>query len=390
VRLPSAAGSSPFAGEVCDDHSMSDHLWSLLARVGIDPAGWQTGELPHNKWLTPGIWQLSRGDERIIVKWLSADRPAGLTPYERHWTARSDEQTRWNYWAREALAYRDGIAELFDASVMATATCVGVDITEEDAVLALAFVDGVPGDMWSIDQYAVAGYALGRSQGMIAVHGTLPSTPWLSQGFLREYTSEKSVNYELLDDDAAWDQPLVRECFPSELRAAVALLHRHAARLHDVMEALPRTLCHLDFWTKNLITGADGRVVMLDWAFVGDGAIGEDIGNLIPDAAFDHFIPSAQLSALDDAVFGAYVRGLRNAGWDGDERLVQLAVWASAVKYDWLTALMLERASAARQMKYGGTDEVDPVFLYRERGEALLFNAQRAAAALALADELGY
>lgn len=38
----------------------------------------------------------------------------------------------------------------------------------------------------------------------------------------------------------------------------------------------------------------------------------------------------------------------------GDERLVRLGVCASAVKYDWLTALMLARAGEERQLDYGG------------------------------------
>jgi hypothetical protein len=146
---------------MCDDHDMSTDLSSVLARVGVATRGWEVGELAHNKWLTPGVWHLSRGDQQIIVKQLLADRPSGVTPYEQHWTARSERPKRWNYWAREAFAYRDGIIELFDTTAMSTPACLGLDITDADAVVAMAFVDGAPGETWSIDDYATAGYALG-------------------------------------------------------------------------------------------------------------------------------------------------------------------------------------------------------------------------------------
>jgi aminoglycoside phosphotransferase (APT) family kinase protein len=48
---------------------------------------------------------------------------------------------------------------------------------------------------------------------------------------------------------------------------------------HLVLSALPRVLSHLDFWTNNLILRPEGNIALLDWASVGDGAIGEDVGN---------------------------------------------------------------------------------------------------------------
>jgi hypothetical protein len=62
---------------------------------------------------------------------------------------------------------------------------------------------------------------------------------------------------------------------------------------------------------------------------------------------------------------------------------------ASAVKYDWLTPFMLGSASAERQFRYGGSEEIDADFKFRERGLALLHNTRTARRALALAEQLG-
>jgi thiamine kinase-like enzyme len=165
-------------------------------------------------------------------------------------------------------------------------------------------------------------------------------------------------------------------------------MHAARERLYRIAEALPRVLCHLDFWTKNVIMRDDGRLALLDWAFVGDGAVGEDIGNLIPDAAFDHFVPAESIPDLEAAVLEAYTEGLADAGWRGDPRVVELGMAASAIKYDWLTPAMLASASAAKQLRYGGTEEIDADYRYRERGRALLDNTRRARRAVALANEL--
>jgi hypothetical protein len=85
----------------------------------------------------------------------------------------------------------------------------------------------------------------------------------------------------------------------------------------------------------------------------------------------------------------AYLDGLENYGWNADPPLAELGLCTAAVKYDWLTPAMLSSASAPQHMRYGGTEEIDPDFLFRQRGIALLGNAQRARRGVALAQEIG-
>lgn len=181
---------------------------------------------------------------------------------------------------------------------------------------------------------------------------------------------------------------MVKDNIPGELREAAARLHDNRDRLYAIAQAVPRTICHLDFWSKNLFR-RENETVLSDWAFVGDGALGEDIGNLIPDAVFDHFIPAARVSELEAVVFDAYLGGLRAAGWSGDPGLIQLGMWASSVKYDWLTPALLAGASADRHLAYGGGDEVNAGYRFRERGMALVHITTWATRALTLAGSLG-
>jgi len=360
----------------------------LLQRVGLDPSEARISDVAHNRWLTSGIWHVTTPSGPVVLKHLSAAADAGDTPMTAHWTARSASMTHWSYWAREALAYQHRLTDAYRDSGIGAPELLAIDGTDTDFVLLLEFVEGVPAERWAIDQYASVSAALGRAQGSFLTGRPAPRHAWLSRGFVIDYSTEKPVDWSLLYDDAAWAQPLVRRNFPRELRYAAIWLHESRERLYAIMADLPRTLSHLDFWTKNLIRRSDGSFALLDWAFVGDGAIGEDVGNLVPDAAFDHFLAASDLPALDTAVGTAYLQGLEDAGWDDDPRLIQLGMWASAVKYDWLTPMMLVAGSEPIQRGYGGAAVADPDQRFRERGEALLHNAETASRAVALAGEL--
>jgi hypothetical protein len=238
--------------------------------------------------------------------------------------------------------------------------------------LWLEDVEGLPGGRWTIEQFASLGRCLGRAQGALAVHG-VPDFPWLSRGFLRDYTTSRGVDRSVLDSEEAWDHPVVRQYVPAMLRVEGPRLVAEREQFFDVMERLPRTLCHLDVWPNNLVARPDGRSVLFDWAFAGDGALGEDIGNLIPDSVFDLFLPARLLPDLEAAVYDAYVEGLREAGWKGDQRLVRLGMCASAVKYEWLLPHMLMGAGDAQQLDYGGEGTVAPEIRYAERGATLAY-----------------
>ena len=362
---------------------------ALLRRLGIDPPALAIDDVAHNRWLTPGIWRIAIGEQRMVLKCLAADRDRGQTPVEAHWTAGADDERRWTYWGREGLAYRHRLTEAYEPGGIVAPALVASDEDDASIVLLLEFAEGVPAEQWEIERYGAAAAALGRAQARFLTSEPVPSWPWLSRRFLRQYSSEKPADWSILEDDRAWAQPLILRNVPPELRELATWLHVTRDRLYEIAEALPRTLCHLDFWTKNLISRRDGTVVLLDWAFVGDGAVGEDIGNLVPDAVFDHFVPAERIAELETVVLDAHVSGLADGGWTGDPRLVELGMRASAVKYDWLTPVTLAAAAAPRQVRYGGTEEIDADYRFRERGLALAHNARSARRAIALADELG-
>ena len=313
--------------------------------------------LTHNplNGVTGGVWRR----DGVVHKVLTRRRPA-----PEHWAA-SDDPRHWNYWQREALVYRTGLPERLGLGAPRVLDIA--DSPEGDVELRLEHVDGAHGGEMTVDDLEATARALGRAQGA----PDLPAEPWLSRGFLRDYSGSRVVDWALIEDDDAWAQPLVRAHFPPALRKGLSDLHAQREALLATMERLPRTVCHLDVWPNNLIRRPGGEVVFVDWAFAGDGALGEDIGNLIPDSVLDLLFPHELLDELDSRLTAAYLDGLREAGWRGDERAVRLGICASAVKYDWLTAYCLEHASADAQPAYGHQGTVDADARYAARAAAL-------------------
>ncbi|MFE6522503.1 aminoglycoside phosphotransferase [Streptomyces sp. NPDC057794] len=339
--------------------------------------------LPHNpsNGVTAGVWRVTGGGRTAVLKVLTRTGETGVA-----WAASNDPR-HWTFWRREAYVYRSGLARVWERhGIRAPELLECVERPDGDVALWLEDVPGTPATAWSPSRHADHAYRLGTAQGEV---GAGRDHPWLSQRFLRDRTAGRATGEDLFDDDEAWRHPLVRRHFPPGLRADMARLRHDREWFLTVMESLPRALSHLDHSPANAVAGGPGSSVLLDWAFTGDGALGEDLGTYLPDCVLDRCLPAADLPGLAKEAYDAYLHGLRASGWRGDEHLVRLGVCASAVKYGSLTALMPARADG-EPVAYGGAGGVPAGLRPRERGLVLAFLAEWAAEARALAPRLGF
>jgi hypothetical protein len=331
---------------------------------------------PKNE-VTAGVERVTDAGGRTLIK-KRLRRPVPAAAPQTHWSASADPR-HWNYWRREADVYRS--AELRASLERAGLGLPAAEVEEhQDGVtLWLEDVAGTPGTVFTLADHVAVAEAAGRWQ----AQGPL-RTAWSSERYLRTYSSNWDARYELVDDDDAWQQPLVRDNWPAGLRAGWQRLLAHKELLLGLMERLPRTRSHLDFWVCNQIRRPAGDFALIDWAFAGAGAIGEDVGNHVPDAVNDLFWPADRIGELDQACFEAYLSGLRQAGWAGDAGLVRLGLVGSCVKYTWLLPLMLEQAASTSHAAYH--QPADSADLYRRRGLSLGYLAGWCDETLTLAD----
>ena len=260
--------------------------------------------------------------------------------------------------------------------------------------LWLEDVVGRPGPTWTLDDHARFSGRLGAAQGRLGRPGALPARPWLSHHFARQYVLTRPGGLDVLHDAAAWEHPVAVEGFGDErhrIRARYAELYADADRWLGLIESLPRTLCHLDCWANNAIAADDGTDVLVDWSFVGEGAVGEDMGNWVPDSIFDFFLQPEIFTTLDRTVWSNYADGLDRSGWPYDPDVARLAMTAAGVmKYVWLPGLMVSRAGHGGPTGYGGQPGPPEAEVFAHR--LVVFDAllEWADEATALAEGLGF
>ena len=241
------------------------------------------------------------------------------------------EEGDWNYWKREAMAYSSGLLDDLPGG-MAALRCLGVEELAE-GIVRLWLEDVAPAydAPWSLDRYALAARHLGHLNGAYLVERSLPDVPWLSKDWLRGWVG---ANEAAMDHfKRALQHPLVRRVYPEGVAGSFLRLWTEREQFLDRLDRLPHTLCHLDAFRRNLLDRrlSDGseQTLALDWAFVGKGALGEELGPLIQASTEFFEAEGIATQELEEAAFRGYLEGLTDAGWSDDARVVRFGYAAS-------------------------------------------------------------
>ena len=231
-----------------------------------------------------------------------------------------------DYWKREALVFETGLLADLPQGLSAP-RCFRVEERPEGVRIWMEEVTDTVGVHWSLRRFEVAARHLGRFNGVYLAGRPLPAYPWLGQGLLRARADRNAGFWANLD--AVRPLPLFQRGWPDDLadRALHLFQGRHA--FLNLLDQLPHTLRHGDADRRNLLTrdgpSADEQTVAIDWAYLGTGAVGEDIAPLVVSSVlWGKGVTPSDLPDLADAAFEGYVAGLRDAGWQGDPRLVRL------------------------------------------------------------------
>ena len=236
-----------------------------------------------------------------------------------------------NRWRREALVYRSGIVANLPGDLM-TPRCFGVVRQAVDEFwIWLEDVEDWRGPRWPLSRYALAARHFGQFNGAFLASLSLPAYPWLSKGRWGPLAARAAPHIAQLQRYR--DHPLVGRQYPPDIYERILRLWRAREPLLQALERVPKTLCHLDAFRRNLFSrpGAEGReqTVAIDWDFMGVAPLGEELSVLVQASLYFDEVEVAQARSLDEHTFAGYMAGLEEAGWQGDWRLVRFGYTAS-------------------------------------------------------------
>jgi hypothetical protein len=250
------------------------------------------------------------------------------------------DPSHWNYWKREALAYGSGLLASLPKGLSAP-RCLAVEepapraawVWMEDLGSLASTRAGRP---WSIARTRLAARHLGELNGAyLTGRAAIPTEPWIARGFLAGAVADWKRHIGSLGRaDGLWSHPRARSALPRSAREDVLRIYRETGPLLEALARLPQTLGHFDANRANLFSRRrEGRVetAAIDWAFLGTGAVGEEIGQLVSANLIWQYTPAKDALRLLNAALSGYLEGLREAGYQGPESAVRLGCLGAAV-----------------------------------------------------------
>jgi Phosphotransferase enzyme family len=248
-------------------------------------------------------------------------------------------------WRTEPELYRSALGDWLPDGLRLPAIYHVDEI--DDGMIAIwmedvATVDGP----WTLTDYRRVAQLLGRLAGRFA-GSELPVALSLGHADLRGYFIGRIRQGVLpaLRDERLWAHPLVARVADAGLRRDLLALADAGVAILDQLETLPRALAHGDACPQNLLRGAGGDVVAIDWQFAGWFAVGFDVGQLIAGHAESADLDPAWLEAVHAGAVEEYTKGLHVEGMAATADEVALGAAGALIIRSAFTALPLELLS---------------------------------------------
>ena len=130
---------------------------------------------------------------------------------------------------------------------------------------------------------------------------------------------------------------MVAERAPADVLAAIGELRVDTTPLADAIRTTPQCFLHGDWKFGNVGVGADGRVVLIDWAYPGEGPVAHELGWYL--ALNRSRLPTGHTKESTIEAFRAALEGRRIDTTSWWERQLDLCLLGTLVQFGWEKAL---------------------------------------------------
>lgn len=247
----------------------------VVRALGGDGSPWQADRLGSDgPFPNGGMWRVSQPGNTTASTVVKRTGPAHLGG-DPVWAGALDAADP-QWWGREAVFYRSDLAAAGWTDGCRTARCLAIDDHDEVRDLWLEDVADLP---LAREEYRRLVAALATWQ----VHHRGVDRPWLSHGWIPVHVRRRGLDNDRTLGDVRWSR-LFEAGIPPSVRDDVRRRVTDPATIGRRLDDLPQLLTHYDFHHMNVGRVADD-IVIIDWATVGLGPVGHDVGVLLLDQA---------------------------------------------------------------------------------------------------------
>lgn len=293
-----------------------------------------------------GMWRVacSEGDAQhsAVVKrtgpqYLGADRI---------WRGSADpNHPQW--WGREAQFYKSDLATRGWADQCRAARCLAIDDHDGCRDLWLEDILSMPLPL-SAYEGAITGIA--RWQ---AFHRSWAGS-WVSQDWIPAHLARRQLSNARTLAHPDWPQ-LLRRGISEAVREGVKSRITDPARATVALDGLPQLLTHYDLHQLNLGLIGSG-IVIIDWATVGWGPAGHDVGHAVIDLMANR---GGDVAEMWGRLSDVYVAALTAAGLDLEPAEVHRSIAVSNVlRQSWIIDHLLDQAETLPDQVFRGASAV--------------------------------
>jgi hypothetical protein len=305
----------------------------VMQALGAGRSGWSSERLgAEGGFPNGGMWRFCHPAAPAASVVVKRTGPQYLGD-DHVWRAALDpEDAQW--WGREAEFYRSPLAVEGWAPDCRAARCWAVD--DHDTVREL-WLEDVPGIPLPRAEYGRVVGALARWQ----MHHRATELDWLSQGWIPAHLQRRALDNARTLRHPAWPK-LIAGGLPATVREFARQRITDPAEAAAILDSLPQALTHYDFHHMNLGRN-ETEAVIIDWATVGWGPVGHDVGFMLIDQAPEL---GAALPGVWDDLTRTYADALQSAGGNYTVAEVQRSVAISNVlRLGWMIDYVLDLGS---------------------------------------------
>ena len=281
---------------------------------------WRWEQLPGGAGAGTRIFRVSGSAETTrrrtpwttIIKVLSRE----THPFE----SSSTEQNSWDYWKREWHVYRSAWQPALTGPVVPP-RCYGTGEARLDggdqqlAWIAMEDLGHIHHGHWPRSQWPIVARQIGVFNGRYLSGQPMPVEPWLPKDWLRGWSEQSRPLIPELEQ--ASSHPVLGRTLTQSVTSELIWLWQNRHHVYTLQDELPRTFCHNDLFHRNLILRGGDRpeCVAIDWAFCGEGVIGQELSALIGATLTFTGSRPEDWDHLESVCLDGYASGLRETGW---------------------------------------------------------------------------